>query len=48
LPCYQLTPHRAKRAQKAVVEAPPVSGLKHGETPQQYVARTFVLDLGDF
>jgi RNA polymerase-associated protein RTF1 len=28
--------------------APPVSGLKKGETPQQYVARTIELDLGDF
>lgn len=31
-----------------MAEAPPVSGLKRGETPQQYIARTFVLDLGDF
>ncbi|WVQ81177.1 hypothetical protein IAT38_003299 [Cryptococcus sp. DSM 104549] len=33
-----------------VPEAPPVSGLKKGETPQQYVARTVQLDLdlGDF
>lgn len=27
---------------------PPASGLKKGETPQQYVARTIDLDLGDF
>ncbi|KAK8843402.1 hypothetical protein IAR55_007059 [Kwoniella newhampshirensis] len=27
---------------------PPASGLKKGETPQQYVARTVDLDLGDF
>jgi len=27
---------------------PPASGLKRGETPQQYVARTIDLDLGDF
>lgn len=28
--------------------APPAGGLKKGETPQQYVARTIDLDLGDF
>jgi hypothetical protein len=27
---------------------PPASGLRKGETPQQYVARTVDLDLGDF
>ncbi|WRT68947.1 uncharacterized protein IL334_005929 [Kwoniella shivajii] len=29
-------------------DVPPASGLKKGETPQQYVARTIDLDLGDF
>ncbi|KAL7421173.1 RNA polymerase-associated protein rtf1 [Cryptotrichosporon argae] len=32
----------------AVPAAPPASGLRKGETPQQYVARTIDLDLGDF
>jgi hypothetical protein len=36
----------APSAEKPVV--PPVSGLRKGETPQQYVARTVALDLGDF
>ncbi|WWC73205.1 uncharacterized protein I206_107171 [Kwoniella pini CBS 10737] len=29
-------------------DVPPVSGLRKNETPQQYVARTIDLDLGDF
>jgi RNA polymerase-associated protein RTF1 len=37
-----------EQQESVVIEAPPVSGLKRGETPQHYVARTFVLDLGDF
>lgn len=35
-------------ADHVAAEAPPVSGLRKGETPQQYVARTITLDLGDF
>ncbi|KAL1406068.1 RNA polymerase-associated protein rtf1 [Vanrija albida] len=35
-------------AESAPVAAPPVSGVRKGETPQQYVARTVDLDLGDF
>lgn len=35
-------------ADHVAAEAPPVSGLKRGETPQQYVARTVTLALGDF
>lgn len=38
----------AAEAAKEVAPTPPVSGLKRGETPQQYVARTITLDLGDF
>jgi RNA polymerase-associated protein RTF1 len=30
------------------INAPPISGMRKGETPQQYVARTVTLDLGDF
>ncbi|ORX39021.1 hypothetical protein BD324DRAFT_618258 [Kockovaella imperatae] len=30
------------------VATPPLSGLKKGETPQKYIARTIDLDLGDF
>ncbi|WVW79215.1 hypothetical protein I302_101181 [Kwoniella bestiolae CBS 10118] len=29
-------------------DVPPASGLRKGETPQEYVARTIDLDLGDF
>lgn len=44
---------KAKAAANALAghvaaKAPPVSGLRKGETPQQYVARTITLDLGDF
>lgn len=35
-------------ADHVAAEAPPVSGLRKGETPQQYLARTITLDLGDF
>ncbi|BEI91738.1 uncharacterized protein CcaverHIS019_0405580 [Cutaneotrichosporon cavernicola] len=30
------------------VKALPIAGMRKGETPQQYVARTVTLDLGDF
>ncbi|WVR09151.1 hypothetical protein IAU60_006213 [Kwoniella sp. DSM 27419] len=46
---------KAKVANAGVVQdetvkpaAPPTSGLRKGETAQQYVARTIELDLGDF
>lgn len=39
---------KANGIDEKVARPPPISGLKRGETPQQYVARTIVLDLGDF
>jgi len=45
-----LTGREASNSPVPVVKpvVPPVSGLRKGETPQQYVARTVELDLGDF
>lgn len=46
-----LTGREANNSPAPAVEKPaipPVSGLRKGETPQQYVARTVELDLGDF
>lgn len=56
--CWRLTdafgcgPNRAAAAlinvDNEVIAVPPPSGLKKTETPQEYVARTIELDLGDF
>ncbi|TXT08753.1 hypothetical protein VHUM_02881 [Vanrija humicola] len=38
----------AEQSNTVAPAPPPISGVRKGETPQQYVARTVDLDLGDF